>query len=133
MPLVKADAYGHGAVEVVRTLRQEGIRRFGVAFLEEALELKKYFPDLTLMVIGPTLSAYSEILVEEDIIPEICQWSKPKLFRQQAVKLGKTARIHLKIDTAWEDRIRENALEDIVKISPLPGLYWKGSKLTCHG
>jgi alanine racemase len=45
MPIVKANAYGHGAVEVVGALREEGIKRFGVAFLEEALVLRQYYPD----------------------------------------------------------------------------------------
>lgn len=127
MPIVKADAYGHGAVEVVRALRQEGIQRFGVAILEEALELRRHFPEITLMVIGPTLPEYSEILVEKDIIPEVFQVEQAKALSAAAVKLGKTAKLHLKIDTGM-GRIgfRENAFEDILKIAQLPGLFLEG-------
>jgi len=127
MAIVKADAYGHGAVEIVRTLSQEGIKRFGVAFLEEALVLRKHFPDLTFMVIGPTLPEYSEILVREDIIPEIFQVAQAQALSAAALKLNKQARLHIKVDTGM-GRIgfRQNALQDIKTIAGLPGLILEG-------
>lgn len=127
MPIVKADAYGHGALEVVRTLKDEGIRRFGVAFLEEALELRKHFPGLTLMVIGPTLPEYSDILVKQDIIPEIFQVRQAEALSEAAVRLKAAARIHIKVDTGM-GRIgfRDTAFEDIKRIASLPGLYLEG-------
>ena len=127
MPIVKANAYGHGAVQIVRTLRDEGIKRFGVAFLEEALELREHFPELILMVIGPTLPEYSEILVHEEIIPEIFQVEQAIALSEAAVRLNKIATIHIKIDTGM-GRIgfRDTAYEDIKKISLLPNLYVEG-------
>jgi len=127
MPIVKADAYGHGAEEVVHLLRGEGITRFGVAFLEEALELRRHFQDIELLVIGPTLPEYSEILVRENIIPEIFRTEQAEALSAAAVKLNRTAKVHLKIDTGM-GRIgfRNNALKDIKKIARLPGLYLEG-------
>lgn len=127
MPIVKADAYGHGAVQIVRTLKEEGIQRFGVAFLEEALELRGHFPDLIIMVIGPTLLEYSDVLVKEEIIPEIFEVNQAIALSEVAVKLKRTAKIHIKIDTGM-GRIgfRETAFEDITKISSLPNLYVEG-------
>jgi alanine racemase len=127
MPIVKADAYGHGAVEVVGVLRKQGVKRFGVAFLEEALELKRSYPDITLMVIGPTPPEYSEILVQEEIIPEVFQVEQALALSQAAVKLKKTARLHVKIDTGM-GRIgfRDKAWEDIKRIARLPGLFVEG-------
>jgi len=127
MPIVKADAYGHGAVAVVGALREEGIKRFGVAFLEEALVLRRHYPDLTIMVIGPTLPEYSEILVRQDIIPEVCQFEQAEALSAAATKLQKNARLHLKIDTGM-GRIgfRENAFEDIKRIAKLPNLFIEG-------
>jgi len=127
MPIVKADAYGHGAVEVVRTLKEEGVTRFGVAILEEALELRREFPDIALMIIGPTLSKYSETLVKEEIIPEIFQIEQAEALSTAALKLNKTGRLHIKVDTGMgRTGFCENALEDIQKISKLPGLYLEG-------
>jgi alanine racemase len=127
MPIVKADAYGHGAVEVVRALREEGITRFGVAILEEALILRKHFQDIDVMVIGPTLPEYSDILVKENIIPEIFQVSQAEALSAAAVRLNKTAKLHIKVDTGM-GRIgfRENALAGIRKIAQLPGLFLEG-------
>ena len=127
MPIVKADAYGHGAVQVVRTLKEEGIKRFGVAFLEEALELRYNFPDLIIMVIGPTLPEFSEFLVKEDIIPEIFQVEQAIALSEAAVKFKRIAKIHIKIDTGM-GRIgfRETAFEDITKIASLPNIYVEG-------
>ena len=45
IPIVKADAYGHGAVRIVKSLISEGAKLFGVAHLSEALHIKKYVPD----------------------------------------------------------------------------------------
>ncbi|NLI90982.1 MAG: alanine racemase [Peptococcaceae bacterium] len=127
MPIVKADAYGHGAVEVVRALKDEGVNRFGVAFLEEALILRKHFQDIEILVIGPTLPEYSEILVKESITPEIFQTVQAEALSAAAIQLNKTAKVHLKIDTGM-GRIgfRESDFHDIVKIASLPGLYIEG-------
>ena len=127
MPIVKADAYGHGAVQVVRTLKEEGIQRFGVAFLEEALELRGHFPDLTLMVIGPTIPEYSDILVNEEIIPEIFLVEQAVALSKAAIRLNKIAKIHIKVDTGM-GRIgfRDSAFEDVQRIALLPGLEIEG-------
>ena len=71
MAIVKANAYGHGAVEVVRALKEEGVRRFGVAILEEALQIREEFPELAVMLIGPTMPEQAEKIVAERIIPEV--------------------------------------------------------------
>jgi alanine racemase len=71
MAIVKANAYGHGAIEVVRALKEEGVRRFGVAILEEALQIREAFPELSVMVIGPTMPEQAKKRVENRIIPEV--------------------------------------------------------------
>jgi len=127
MPIVKADAYGHGVIPVVQTLREAGAKRFGVALLEEALEIKAEFPDLTIMVIGATPPEYSDVLVREDIIPGIFQFSQAQALSEAARKQGKTARLHIKIDTGMS-RIgfREGDLDEIVRIAALPNIYIEG-------
>lgn len=127
MPIVKADAYGHGALEVVKVLQQEGIQRVGVAFLEEALEIRRFFPDMTIMVIGPTLPTYSELLVQQDIIPEVFQVEQAEALSRAAGKLQKKARLHIKIDTGM-GRIgfRQNALQEVRRIAGLPHLEIEG-------
>lgn len=127
MPIVKADAYGHGIIPVVKTLISCGARRFGVAILEEALEIKSVFPQLTVMVIGATDLEQSDTLVREEIIPSIFQLSQAKALSEAAVKQNRTAKLHLKIDTGM-NRIgfRETDLATILQISELPNLSIEG-------
>lgn len=127
MPIVKADAYGHGVIPVVKTLIACGAERYGVALLEEALEIKAVFPELTVMVIGATEPDQSDILVKKEIIPAIFQLSQAQALSEAAVKQNRTARLHIKIDTGM-NRIgfRERDFADIMKIAALPNLFIEG-------
>ncbi|MHB8072857.1 alanine racemase [Desulfosporosinus fructosivorans] len=127
MPIVKADAYGHGVIPVVKTLMACGAKRFGVALIQEALEIRAVFPELTVMVIGATELDQSDTLVKEEIIPSVFQLSQAQVLSEAAVKQSKVARIHIKIDTGM-NRIgfRERDFADIMKIGSLPNLFIEG-------
>lgn len=127
MPIVKADAYGHGVIPVVKTLQACGAKRFGVALLEEALEIKAVFPELTVMVIGATDPEHSDLLVKEDIIPAIFQVAQAQALSEAAVRQNRTARLHIKVDTGMS-RIgfRNTDYADILRIAALPNLYIEG-------
>ncbi|MDR3540651.1 MAG: alanine racemase [Desulfosporosinus sp.] len=127
MPIVKADAYGHGVIPIVKTLRGCGVRRFGVALLQEALEIKAVFPELTVMVIGASELDQMEALVKEEIIPAIFNLSQAQALSEAAVKQNKTVRLHLKVDTGM-NRIgfREQDFAEIMEISALPKLCIEG-------
>lgn len=127
MAIVKANAYGHGAIEVVQALKEEGVHRFGVAILEEALQIREVFPDLSVMVIGPTMPEQAKIIVENRIIPEVFRLEQAEAFSSEALKIGTTAVLHIKIDTGM-GRIgfREDALENILKIAKLPNIVIEG-------
>ncbi|KLU65093.1 alanine racemase [Desulfosporosinus acididurans] len=127
MPIVKADAYGHGAIPVVETLMSCGAKRFGVAILEEALELKASFPELDVMVIGAPESDQWEDFVKEDIIPSIFHLSQARALSEAAVKFNRRARLHLKIDTGM-GRIgfRDTDISEIMKVAALPNLFIEG-------
>lgn len=127
MPIVKADAYGHGVIPVVKTLVACGARRFGVALLQEALEIKAAFPEVTVMVIGATEMDESETLVKEDIIPAIFQLAQAQALSEAAVKFNRKARLHIKLDTGMS-RIgfRETDVAEILRIADLPNLIIEG-------
>ncbi|HWQ89710.1 MAG TPA: alanine racemase, partial [Desulfitobacteriaceae bacterium] len=124
MPIVKADAYGHGVIPVVAALQKCGIKRFGVALLEEALEIRKVFADLKIMIIGTTPQDYAELIVREDILAGIFSFEQAAALSRAALKLGKTAVIHLKIDTGM-NRIgfKNSELPEILRIAALPNIY----------
>lgn len=127
MAIVKANAYGHGALEIVRTLKEEGVRRFGVAILEEALQIREKFPEVTVMLIGPTMPDQAERIVAEGIIPEVFRLEQAEAFSLEAEKKGIPAILHIKVDTGM-GRIgfQEDALENILKIAQLPGIEIEG-------
>jgi len=127
MPIVKADAYGHGVIPVVKTLVACGAQRFGVALLEEALEIKAVFPELAILILGATELDQSDTLVKEDIIPAIFQFDQAQALSDAAVKQNRTARLHIKIDSGM-GRIgfRETDFADIMRIADLPNLSIEG-------
>jgi len=95
--------------------------------LEEALEIKAVFPELTVMVIGATELDQSDTLVKEDIIPAIFQLTHAQALSEAAVKQNRTARLHIKLDTGM-NRIgfRERDFAEIMKIAALPNLLIEG-------
>jgi alanine racemase len=71
MAVVKADAYGHGAVTVAHTLREEGCLHFGVATLEEARELRKAGLEERIYLLGGFFVEQAETIVALNLIPSI--------------------------------------------------------------
>lgn len=95
IPVIKANAYGHGAIEVMKHLYENGVRFFAVSLLEEALELRAIYKDIDILMMGPILAkdlaAASEYKIEITIYDE-------EIY--QAVKSFKHwITVHLKIDT----------------------------------
>lgn len=99
MAVVKADAYGHGMIAVAKTAQSIGVRWFGVATPDEAIALRNELPDANILVFSPVDEESTFALVENNI--SICAFSLAQL--ELAVKaskvFGKSARIHVKIDT----------------------------------
>lgn len=127
MPIVKADAYGHGAIPVVRAFKELGAKRFGVALLEEALEIKQEFPDLELMVIGASPEEHSGTMVRENIIAGIFSLSQAQALSKAGGEQGKTARVHIKIDSGMgRIGVRPDEWKEILKIARLPNVLVEG-------
>ena len=71
LAVVKADAYGHGAVEVARALQEDGVERFGVAIPEEGIELRRAGIRSPILVLGGFAPAQADLLLQHDLTPEI--------------------------------------------------------------
>lgn len=99
MAIVKANAYGHGLVACSRFLQQQGVTYFGVAFIQEAIELRLAGISVPILVLGGVMQEQIPLFLEHDI--EIMASSIDKLLAIDACasKYGKKARVHLKIDT----------------------------------
>lgn len=127
--VIKADAYGHGALELADTLTENGADLLCVATLSEALALKHQNPAYPVLIMGLTRTQDFDFLIQYDIIQTIDTLSQARELNACALRSQKTARIHLKIDTGFH-RIgfpaNEKSLEEIAQIAALPGLQIDG-------
>lgn len=99
LAVVKADAYGHGAVAVSRALVAEGVEQFGVATLEEALELRQAGIEQTILVLGGCYPGQEEMFLRQRLIPVISDRESLERLDRFAAKAGEQIDIHLKVDT----------------------------------
>ena len=96
--VIKADAYGHGAVEIGRFL-DDKCDFFGVACVEEAVELKKAGIKTPVLVLGRVFPWDYETVVKYDVRIPVFSFDDAKALSDEAVKQGKTADFHFAIDT----------------------------------
>lgn len=129
MAVIKANAYGHGAVEVANKLCQAGATCFGVATQQEALELRQSGIRLPILILGFTPLEDAELTVEHGITQTIFSFSQGEALSRAAVKLGRKAAVHIKIDTGM-GRIgmppHEETMKVIAQLMKLPGLEVEG-------
>ena len=129
MAVVKANAYGHGALEVSRVVLANGADWLGVAVLDEAVVLRNYGVSAPILILGYTPEEQAEAVVEADIRQTVFSFSLARALSEAAQKLGKPARIHLKVDTGMGRigfRVEENSIKEILRIRDLPGLIIEG-------
>jgi alanine racemase len=131
--VVKADAYGHGAVEVSRTLEELGAEYLAVSNLDEALELRQGGVALPILQLGLTPADQTAqamaCRVTQAVWSERAAWD----FSREAQRAGGTLKIHIKLDTGMsrlgfpcgEGRFEES-VEAIRRVCALPGLEAEG-------
>ncbi len=128
MAVVKADAYGHGAIPVALHL-QESCSFFGVSSMLEALELRRAGIQVPILILGRIPISALETAVRERIRPSIFRYEDAQALSHAAVKLGIDAPFHFAVDTGMS-RIGFQATEadaDVcAAICRLPGLVPEG-------
>lgn len=128
MAVVKADAYGHGAVAVAKYLEND-CDFFGVANAAEALQLRKAGIEAPILVLGRVEPQVFDRLVEENIRLTIFDYADAFVLSQVAVALGKPAKFHIAVDTGMSRigfQVTEEAADICQKICTLPGLFPEG-------
>ena len=128
MAIIKADAYGHGAVQVARCLRDK-CAFFGVSSMLEALELRQAGLSTPILILGHTpVSAYP-IAIREGIRPAIFHYEDALVLSEEACRQGVNAPFHFAVDTGMSrigfQATREEA-QLCAKIASLPGLCAEG-------
>ena len=128
MAIIKADAYGHGAIPVARLL-QDRCAFFGVSSILEALELRKAGLTIPILILGYTpVSAYPTAIAE-GIRPAIFHYEDALALSEAAVQAGKPAPFHFVIDTGMSRigfQVTEESVDICAKIAALPGLQAEG-------
>ncbi len=128
MAVIKADGYGHGAVPVARTL-EDVADAYGVAILEEGVELRKAGVTKPILILGYTPEPLYEPMIRYDIATAVFTREMAEKISQTAVQMGSTARIHIKLDTGMSRigfALDEKSLEDIRWITRLAGISIEG-------
>jgi len=99
VPVVKADAYGHGMVEVAKAVLAEGAAFFAVALVEEGILLRENGIAAEILVLGAAMEKALEAAVANDLIQTVFDPQTVFLLEEVARTLGKTAAVHIKLDT----------------------------------
>ncbi|MGL4368741.1 MAG: alanine racemase, partial [Spirochaetota bacterium] len=102
MGVVKANAYGHGILEVSRELLSLGASCLAVAYLEEGVYLRRSGITAPILTLGAINVDQIPGFIENDIEINASSIDKARAVSQAAVRMGKTATVHLKIDTGME-------------------------------
>ena len=131
--VVKADAYGHGAVQTALLLEEAGADYLAVACLDEALELRRAGVKMPVLILGHTSAAYTRELIENSITQAVTGLQEAEAFSAAAQALGGTLRVHMAVDTGMsrlgflctgEDL--EQGVSELVIACELPGLDAEG-------
>lgn len=129
MAIIKADAYGHGAVMMMGYMMKYGLRYFGVASLNEALELRRAHKDGEILVLGLSPDHLLHYGAENNIIQTICSMRQAKRLSEDCGRLGITGRIKIKVDTGMH-RLgfapTEESMDIVAEIAKLPALKLDG-------
>ena len=129
--VIKADAYGHGSVECAQVLRENGVRIFAIATLDEAIKLRNAGAKEEIIILGLTPDMYADTIIDYDITPVTCSYENAKAFSDAAAAKGKTVCGLIAVDTGmgrigYIPEELDYAVEDVKKISQLPNFKIRG-------
>lgn len=130
MAVIKADAYGHGAVALAKAIgSSDRIDYYGVAIIEEAIELREAGIDKPILILGYTPKEQYDLVVAYDVAQTIFQFEMAEALSEEAKRQNKTAKIHIKVDTGMT-RIgftdTKDSIEEIKRIAALDNIEVEG-------
>lgn len=131
--VIKADAYGHGSVKVAEVLRENGVKIFAIATLQEAITLREAGAMEEIIMLGLTPDMYADTIVNYDITPVVCDAANAAAIDAAAAAAGKTVRGLIAVDTGMgrigylpDDANIDAAVEDVKKIAALKNFKIRG-------
>ena len=129
--VIKADAYGHGSVKCAEVLRENGVKIFAVATLQEAVTLREAGAKEEIICLGLTPDLYADTVVKYDITAVTCAESNAKAISDEAVRQGKQAQVMIALDTGmgrigYQAEDIDLAAKEIAAMQKMPNLKVKG-------
>ena len=127
--VIKANAYGHGAVLVAGELIENGVDYLAVASLAEGIELRRVYDQIPILVMGYTSDERLELGVKNRITMTIYSLDQAKTISKYASELKEEALVHIKLETGFHRLgldIDENTIAIIKEINSLDNLYLEG-------
>ena len=131
--LVKANAYGHGAVEIAKKLEELGADYLAVACMDEAADLRNAGITMPILSLGATPAAAMPWAVELCVTQTVFDMDGAKALSDAAMSAGTTAKVHIKLDTGMSrlgfparEEEQARSAEEIREICALPGLDAEG-------
>ena len=128
--VIKADAYGHGALTVAKTIEDlPYVWGFAVATADEAEMLIADGRKKPILILGISFPEHYELIVEKEIRPAICEYEAAKALSDIAVRKNKTCHIHIKIDTGMSRigyQVTEEEADEMAQLSKLPHIIVEG-------
>ena len=131
--VVKADGYGHGAIQVSRTLEALGADYLAVSSIDEAMELRHNGIAMPILILGHTPREQVKNLIDLHITQAVTCAAKAEEYSAEAVKCGGTLKVHIKVDTGMsrlgylcDGDMFDTGVEGICHACRLPGLEAEG-------
>ena len=129
MGAVKADAYGHGVMETVRTMLDNGVTRLAVSMLDEAVQLRKLGINVPILILSYTDPARAEEIILNEVTQTVFSHDLARALSEAGVRLNRNVKIHVKVDTGMT-RVGfmpgYSAVKNILEISSLPHIIIEG-------
>ncbi len=129
MGVVKADAYGHGVLEVVRTLLDNGVTQLAVSMLDEAIQIRKMGIGVPILILSYTDPARADEIILNEVTQTVFSLDLARALSDASVRLGKSVKIHIKVDTGMT-RVGfmpgYSAVKNIMEIGKMPGIIIEG-------
>ncbi len=140
MAVVKANGYGHGAVQVAREALSNGAQYLGVARLNEAIPLREAGLEAPILILGYSSPELASLLIAYDLTQTVYSLSTASALSEQAVRKGEKINVHLKVDSGMgrlglllastsgspDKTAIQKTVQTIESIARLPGLTVEG-------